>query len=123
MLEVLCVCMCMYSSYMMSYVLIHFGFVVVNVNSEWCEWFTYQQWLADGVDLRQILVETHNAPMPNAQNFFFDLHDHGYVIFSKEANYINSASGVEFAFLKLRKDFFINNTMYHQLPPRQQQQE
>ena len=59
--------------------------------------------------------------MPEAQNFFFDLHDHGYVIFNKEANYMSSGSGVEFAFLKLRKDFFINNTLYHNEAPQPEQ--
>ena len=65
--------------------------------------------------MRQILVETHNAPMPNAQNFFFNLHDVGFVIFSKEANYENGAGGVEYAFVKLSIDFFINDTMYYKM--------
>ena len=56
--------------------------------------------------------ETHNAPMPNAQNFFTSLHDAGYVITSKEANYDNQAGAAEYAFLKLSTDFFINQTMY-----------
>lgn len=65
------------------------------------------------------MVETHNAPTPNAVNFFFDLHDAGFVIHSKEANYQNGAGGVEFAFIKLHPNFFINNTMYskHPKPP------
>jgi hypothetical protein len=83
---------------------------ILKIDCEWCEWFTYKQWLK--ADLRQILVETHNAPMPNARDFFYDLHDAGYVIFSKEANYVNRAGGVEFGFLKLSTDFFVNNTMY-----------
>lgn len=49
--------------------------------------------------------------MPNAQDFFYDLHDAGYVIFSKEANYVNGAGGVEYGFLKLSQDFF-NRKMY-----------
>mmetsp|Transcript_20726 Transcript_20726/g.44987 ORF Transcript_20726/g.44987 Transcript_20726/m.44987 type:complete len:359 (+) Transcript_20726:238-1314(+) len=84
---------------------------VFKIDCEWCEWFTWQEWLT--VDMRQILVETHNAPMPNARNFFFNLHDSGFVIFSKEANYQNGAGGVEFAFVKLSTDFFINDTMYY----------
>ena len=106
------------------------------------------------MDMRQILVETHNAPMPNArvsyiiffplgislspfcknilplhpirvftnllcsiasyslQDMFFTLHDKGFVIFSKEANYENGAGGVEYAFVKVSTDFFVNNTMY-----------
>ena len=53
--------------------------------------------------------------MPNAKNFFYDLHDAGYVIFSKEANFVNGGGGVEFAFLKLSTDFFVNNTMYSKI--------
>jgi len=37
------------------------------------------------------------------------------VIFSKEANYENAAGGVEYAFVKLSTDFFINNTMYNRM--------
>jgi hypothetical protein len=77
---------------------------IFKIDCEWCEWFTHKQWLEH--DLRQILVETHNAPMPNAKDLFFDLHDAGYAIFSKEANYENGAGGVEFAFVKLSTDFF-----------------
>ena len=69
---------------------------IFKIDCEWCEWHTYHQWLSDDVDLRQILVETHNAPMPNARDFFYSLHDHGYVIFSKEANFVNGGGGVEF---------------------------
>ena len=82
-----------------------------KIDCEWCEWFTWQEWLT--VDMRQILVETHNAPMPQAKDFFFGLHDAGYVIFSKEANYQNGAGGVEFAFVKLSTDFFIKDSMYN----------
>jgi hypothetical protein len=76
-----------------------------------CEWHTYQQWLEQ--DIRQIMVETHNAPMPHARNFFYSLHDAGYVIFSKEANFQNAGGGVEFAFLKLSTTFFVNQTSYN----------
>mmetsp|Transcript_2239 Transcript_2239/g.4099 ORF Transcript_2239/g.4099 Transcript_2239/m.4099 type:complete len:360 (-) Transcript_2239:46-1125(-) len=84
---------------------------VFKIDCEWCEWFTWQEWLT--VDMRQILVETHNAPMPNARDFFFNLHDNGFVIFNKEANYENGAGGVEFAFVKVSTDFFLNDTMYN----------
>lgn len=84
-----------------------------KIDCEWCEWTSYQSWINAG-NLKQILVETHNAPLPNARDFFFSLHDAGYVIFGKEANYPNGAGGVEFAFLKLSTDFFVNSTMYSQ---------
>ena len=60
-------------------------------------------------------METHNAPMPNARDFFFGLHDNGFLIFSKEANYENGAGGVEFGFIKLSEDFFINDSMYSKI--------
>ena len=64
------------------------------------------------IDIRQILIETHNSPMPNIRNLFYALHDYGYVIFNKEANYLNQAECVEYGFLKLSPDFFINNSTY-----------
>lgn len=85
---------------------------IFKIDCEWCEWFVWQDWLAPGIDMRQILVETHNAPMPNARDFFFGLHDAGFVVFSKEANYENGAGGVEFGFVKLSTDFFIEDSMY-----------
>jgi hypothetical protein len=86
---------------------------IFKIDCEWCEWDTYRDWL--DYDIRQILVETHNAPMPNAQQFFFELHDAGFVIFSKEANYQNGAGCAEYGFLKLSTDFFVNGTMYRNL--------
>lgn len=88
---------------------------IFKIDCEWCEWWTYKDWIANG-NIRQILVETHNAPMPNVRDFFYHLHDAGYVIFSKEANYNNGAGGVEYAFLKLRPDFFVNGSTYLEHP-------
>lgn len=95
----------------------HSGRVVdiFKIDCEWCEWVTYHEWLSEGVNLRQILVETHYAPMPEAQNFFYSLHDAGYVIFSREPNLYMKGAGFEFAFLKLHTDFFIQNSMYSKL--------
>jgi hypothetical protein len=55
------------------------------------------------------------APPPPCahQDFFFGLHDRGFVIFSKEANYENGAGGVEYAFVKLAPAFFLNDTQYY----------
>ena len=83
---------------------------IFKIDCEWCEWFTYDQWIEQ--DIRQILVETHNAPMPNAQDFFFKLHDAGFVIFNKEANFQNDGRGVEYGFLKLSTDFFVDGSVY-----------
>ena len=83
---------------------------IFKIDCEYCEWDTYPTWLQ--ADLRQILVETHEAPMPKAKQFFLTLHDAGYVIFHKEPNYPSNGNTVEFGFLKLRTDFFVNGTMY-----------
>ena len=72
---------------------------IFKIDCEWCEWYTYLDWLQVGTTMiRQILVETHNAPTPAAKEFFYALHDAGYVIFSKEANFQNAGGGVEYAF-------------------------
>eukprot|EP00980_Cylindrotheca_fusiformis_P015877 scaffold4642_cov112-Cylindrotheca_fusiformis.AAC.2 len=86
---------------------------IFKIDCEWCEWFTYDSWLKQ--DLRQILVETHNAPMPNAKDFFYSLHDAGYVIFNKEPNLVNKGGGIEFGFIKLSPDFFVNGSTYRNL--------
>ena len=83
---------------------------IFKIDCEWCEWVVWPEFLT--VDMRQILVETHNAPI-RARDMFFGLHDAGYVIFSKEANYENGAGGVEYAFLKLSTDFFIAESSYY----------
>lgn len=80
---------------------------IFKIDCEWCEWFTYRQWLEE--DIRQILVETHNAPMPHSKRFFYELHDAGFMIFSKEANYDNGAGAVEYGFVKLSIDFLRGN--------------
>ena len=90
---------------------------ILKIDCEWCEWETYTQWIEAGP--RQILVEVHNAPMPEAQQFFESLHDAGYVIFSKEANWEGSGNGAEYSFIKLSKDFFINGSTYRELQERQ----
>jgi hypothetical protein len=47
---------------------------IFKIDCEWCEWTTYTQWIdTTVVDIRQILVETHNAPLPNARDFFFQV--------------------------------------------------
>ena len=40
---------------------------VFKIDCEWCEWFYWQEWLS--LDIGQLLVETHNAPMPQARDF------------------------------------------------------
>ena len=88
---------------------------IFKIDCEWCEWETYRQWIDINPSPRQILVEVHNAPMPNVQEFFEHLHDAGYVIFSKEANWEGSGNGAEYSFLKLSTDFFQQGTTYKEL--------
>ena len=38
--------------------------------------------------------------------------DNGFVIFRKEENYDNGAECIDYAFIKLVNDFFINNITY-----------
>lgn len=83
-----------------------------KIDCEGCEWSTFEQWIKQ--DIRQILVETHHAPFPTAKDFFYGLHDAGYVIFNKEANLIMQGTLVEYGFLKLSTDFFLNGTTYGQ---------
>eukprot|EP00934_Nitzschia_sp_Nitz4_P000026 Nitzschia sp. Nitz4//scaffold18_size181773//13700//14698//NITZ4_001892-RA/size181773-processed-gene-0.1-mRNA-1//1//CDS//3329539942//26//frame0 len=80
---------------------------IFKIDCEGCEWSTVQDWLQQ--DIRQILVETHDAPWPKARDFFFQLHDAGYVIYSKEPNLYTSGHCVEYGFLKLSLDFFENH--------------
>ena len=102
---------------------------IFKIDCESCEWFQYTTWLeamrAENVTIRQILVETHHIIQNDgddndadadvdAHNFFMTLHDAGYVIFSKEPNYEAEASCVEYAFIQLSPDFFVNGTLYHE---------
>ena len=54
-----------------------------------------------------------SAPPRLRQDFFFALHDRGFLIFSKEANYENGAGGVEYGFVKVSPQFFLNDTLYY----------
>ena len=83
---------------------------IFKIDCEGCEFSIFRDWLKQ--DIRQLLVETHMAPMPNARDFFYSLHDAGYVIFSKEPNLYAGGALVEYAMLKLRTDFFVNNSTY-----------
>ncbi len=74
---------------------------VFKIDCEGCEWRTYPDFLDH--DLRQILIEVHGWTEPK---FFESMADAGYVIFHKEPNLFTDGQGIEFAMLKLAKDFF-----------------
>mmetsp|Transcript_6899 Transcript_6899/g.9884 ORF Transcript_6899/g.9884 Transcript_6899/m.9884 type:complete len:311 (-) Transcript_6899:353-1285(-) len=80
---------------------------IFKIDCEGCEWNSYKDWFDDsGIQLRQILVETHQAP-PEANPFFWHLHEQGYVMFHKEPNIMYGGGRcVEFSFLKLSQEFF-----------------
>eukprot|EP00934_Nitzschia_sp_Nitz4_P007124 Nitzschia sp. Nitz4//scaffold57_size113557//67197//68502//NITZ4_003997-RA/size113557-snap-gene-0.54-mRNA-1//-1//CDS//3329554864//7114//frame0 len=84
---------------------------ILKIDCEGCEWRTYKDWLKH--DIRQILVETHGLAGGGrrAANLFLDLHDAGYLIFSKEPNLVTSGRCVEFSFVKLSVDF-LNGHLY-----------
>ena len=84
-----------------------------KIDCEYCEWEVFPAFFEEGVHLNQILIELHAfgkpLPMPQSVNFFESMFNNGYVIFHKEVNIKYwSGEAIEFAFLKLRKDFFAN---------------
>jgi hypothetical protein len=81
---------------------------IFKIDCEGCEWKTYRDWVMGDVDLRQIFLEVHNHPSI-ANKLFEDLHAQNSVIFHKEPN-IQWGGGncVEFSFLRLHKDFFVD---------------
>jgi hypothetical protein len=83
---------------------------VFKIDCERCEFETYNEWFAPQIpDLRQILVEVHGAPKDHVIDFFDGFQKEGYVTFHKEPNIHPSSQGrfVEYAFLKLEKEFFV----------------
>lgn len=81
---------------------------IMKIDCEGCEWEQYLQWIADfketNVTVRQILIEVHHSPLPFVVDFFKVMLENGYVIFHKEANFLNS-NCVEYAFVLLDKEF------------------
>ena len=93
---------------------------IFKIDCEGCELSSYRTWVNPGevhnVILRQVLVEVHGkgpAPgkvqLPVTSDFFKGMYDNGYVIFHKEPNihYWKYTPCVEYAFLKLSSDFFV----------------
>ena len=82
---------------------------VFKIDCEGCEWQTYKTWFTSGVQIVEILVETHRGsespkPVSNAKQFFAHLHNSGYRIFHKEPNVHYSAKEllcVEFALRRI----------------------
>ena len=82
---------------------------VFKIDCEGCEWKTYKDWVGKTNNIQQILVEVHDTSLI-ANYMFHELHDAGFVIFSKEPN-IQYGGGrcVEYSFLKLNTEYFKQN--------------
>lgn len=82
---------------------------IFKIDCEGCEWNSYHDWFDESgiTGLRQILVETHTVPGPEATEFFAYLRNKGYALFHKEPNVqYGGGSCVEFSFLQLNTTFF-----------------
>jgi Methyltransferase domain len=77
---------------------------IFKIDCDECEWATYRDWIQH--DIRQILVEVHDAPHGIANDLFQSLQDKGYVIFHKEPNLEHNPNCIEYSFLKLSTDFW-----------------
>ena len=55
--------------------------------------------------VRQIMVELHGSQLPTMVEIFQEFQKNGYVMFHKEANYLNGGGAIEAAFLLLSKEF------------------
>ena len=82
---------------------------VMKIDCERCEYAQFRQWLEDwketGVFVRQLMLEVHNSDMPHVVDLFNEFQKDGFVLFHKEANYLNGANAVEVAWIQLSKDF------------------
>lgn len=79
---------------------------IFKIDCEGCEWTTFQDWVSPNMPrLQQIQVELHEAPL-EVIDFFNTLENAGYVRTHKEPNIQFGPSSVEYAFLKLDKEFF-----------------
>merc|ERR1719469_764779 len=80
---------------------------VFKIDCEGCEYKTFKDWIGPGIpSFQQIQVELHKAPI-TAIEFFDSLEEAGYARFHKEPNIqFNDGSCVEYALLKLDKDFY-----------------
>ena len=82
---------------------------IIMIDCEKCEYEQFETWLKDwkdtGVTVRQIQLEIHNSNLPGVVDLFNAFQKAGYVMFHKEANYLNEGKSIEAAFLLLSNDF------------------
>mmetsp|Transcript_23629 Transcript_23629/g.36460 ORF Transcript_23629/g.36460 Transcript_23629/m.36460 type:complete len:339 (+) Transcript_23629:97-1113(+) len=88
---------------------------ILKIDCEGCEYKSFKKWIDDwkatGVTVRQFLIELHGTHMtfPEDTEFYSELQKLGYVLFHKEANYINQAGAIEVAFILLSTEFQHND--------------
>ena len=86
---------------------------IMKIDCEKCEYNQFGQWLSDweelGMTVRQVQLEIHNSDLPGVVNLMKAFQKAGYVMFHKEANYLNEGKAIEAAFLLLSTDFQKND--------------
>jgi len=82
---------------------------LMKIDCERCEYAQYKQWLEDwketNVLVRQVMLEVHNSDYPGVVDIFNVFQKAGYVLFHKEANFMNEGKAVEVAWILLDADF------------------
>lgn len=82
---------------------------IMKIDCERCEYAQFESWLKDwkdtGVTVRQVQLEIHGSDLPGVVDLFIAFQKAGYVMFHKEANYINQSKAIEAAFVLLSNDF------------------
>ena len=78
---------------------------IFKIDCEGCEWSSFQDWI--GLDIRQILIETHSLPENKTLglSFFDSFVKNDFVMFSKEVNPWGDGKYVEFSYIKLHQNF------------------
>jgi len=81
---------------------------IMKIDCEKCEWDQYLEWLEDWKEMkltvRQLVIEVHMSPLPQAPDFFHKMWEQGYVIFHKEPN-TRYPNNIEYALILLHPDF------------------
>jgi hypothetical protein len=81
---------------------------ILRLDCVGCEFHIYKEWF--NIDVRQLLVTTHNAPLRNVTlNFFSEHQRHGFVFYSKEPDIHPANTGKElriyWGMLKFKSSF------------------
>jgi len=86
---------------------------IFKIDCEGCEYDIYENFYADGVNIRQIEIEMHtHRGRGHIQEVFEgmmeDLHKNGFVMFSKEPNTYGCPRGecVEYSWMRFNPEFF-----------------